>query len=369
MTNKLKVGVIFGGRSGEHEVSLVSATSIINALDKNKYEVTAIGITKDGRWFAGSDVLELFKSAKTPGDNEEVSILPAPNKKGLFHLSTGKITPLDVIFPVLHGTFGEDGTIQGLFEMAGLPYVGAGVIGSSVGMDKIVQKDIAKVNGINVSPAVWFLSQEFKDEADKVVKRIESELKYPLFVKPANSGSSVGISKAHDRNELKESIADAVRYDRRVIVENSVEKAREIEVAVLGNDDLIASVPGEVVPSNEFYDYDAKYVDGKSKTLIPAGLPKDAERKVREMAIKAFKMLDLCGMARVDFLVTKSGVYFNEVNTIPGFTSISMYPKLMEASGVPYSKLLDELIALAIARFEQKSKLLTSYQPKEKWYK
>ena len=369
MKKKLTVGIIFGGRSGEHEVSLVSATSIISALDKDKYDIISIGIAKDGTWFAGDEVMDALKGGKRPPLEREAVILPLPSRKGLYFIKGGKTIPLDVVFPVLHGTFGEDGTIQGLFEMAGIAYVGAGVMGSSVGMDKIIQKDVARDASVVVTPSTWFLSRDYKNAPDKVMEGIERIFQYPYFVKPANSGSSVGISNAHNRKELKASIEDAIRYDRRILVEKSIEDGREIEISVLGNDAPIASCPGEVISSNEFYDYDAKYVDGKSKTLVPADLPKKTADKIKEIAITVFKALDLCGMARVDFLVTKDEIFFNEANTIPGFTSISMYPKLFEASGISYSKLLDALIKLALERHEEKSRLLTTYRPKEEWYK
>ena len=370
MDKKIKVGVVFGGRSGEHEVSLVSATSVIGALDRKKYEVVEIGISKDGRWFSGDGVLTAMKSGKAIDPSLEVAILPEPKKRGVFNLSSKALVPVDIIFPVIHGTYGEDGTIQGLFELAAIPYVGAGVLGSSAGMDKIMQKDVVRQAKINTAPSLWFVSEEFAKSKDEIISKIEETLGYPCFIKPSNSGSSVGISKAHDRKELIASIEDAARYDTRVLVEKSVDGAREIEVAVLGNDFPRASCAGEVVPSNEFYDYDAKYVDGKSKTHIPAELPKEVEEICRTSAVKAFKVLNLSGMSRVDFLVTKHNeVYFNEVNTIPGFTSISMYPKLWEASGISYSALLDELIRLGFERAAAKEKLLTSYQPKNDWFR
>lgn len=369
MIKKLNVGVLFGGRSGEHEVSLVSASSIMGALDAEQFNVVPIGIAKDGRFYSGENVIHDLKAGKNLSSEHEVVFLTDPAKKGLLNIKSGKLTPLDVVFPVLHGTFGEDGTVQGLLELTGIPYVGAGVLGSSIGMDKIVQKDVARAAGINVTPSVWFLGKDFASAEDAIVANIEKNLSYPCFVKPSNSGSSVGISKAHNQKELKNSIRDAMRYDRRILVEKAVEGAHEIEVSVLGNDEPCASSVGEVVPSNEFYDYDAKYVDGRSKTLIPADIPEKLAKEVQETAIKAYKAIDCCGMARVDFLVTKEKVYFNEVNTIPGFTSISMYPKLWEASGISYKKLLDDLMGLAIERFEERSKFLTSYQPKKDWYK
>jgi D-alanine-D-alanine ligase len=278
---------------------------------------------------------------------------------------------IDVIFPVLHGTYGEDGTIQGLFELANIPYVGAGVLGSSVGMDKVITKQLCEQAGISVTPYVWFVTPEYAKYTKKILTAIEVKLGYPCFIKPANLGSSVGISKAHNRKQLVESIKLASKYDRKILVEKSIENAREIEVSVLGNDDPIASVPGKIISSNEFYDYDAKYVDGKSEAVIPAKLPSSIAKKVRELAVQSFKVIDCSGMARVDFLLTRriNKIYFNEINTIPGFTSISMYPKLWEATGIPYKKLLDRLIELAIERHINKQRLYRIFQPKIKWYK
>jgi D-alanine-D-alanine ligase len=374
MAHKIRVGVLFGGRSAEHEVSLVSAASIINALDKEKYDVFPIGITPDGRWLSSQDALALLKE-KAPVDNQpEHLILPDPRKQGLVNINT-LATPdtqhIDVVFPVMHGTFGEDGTIQGLLELAEVPYVGAGVLGSAVGMDKVIQKQVLENAKIRVAQGIAFSSTEFERDQEKIVRRIEQELQYPCFVKPANTGSSVGISKAHNRQEMLDAVALAAQYDRKILVEKSIEKAREIECSVLGNDDPKASVLGEIIPSNEFYDYDAKYVDGKSTAIIPAKLPTWAVKKIQYVACKAFKILDCAGMARVDFLVQMSGlkIYLNEINTIPGFTSISMFPKLWEASGLTYAGLLDKLIELAIERHRAKTKLKTKYEPKKEWYK
>ena len=271
----------------------------------------------------------------------------------------------------MHGTFGEDGTVQGLLELAGVPYVGAGVLGSAVGMDKMIQKQVLEAAKIRVAQGLSFLISEFEEDQKKIVARVEEELQYPCFVKPSNTGSSIGISKAHDRKELIEAVALAGQYDRKIIVEKSIEKAREIECGVIGNDKPSASVLGEIIPSNEFYDYDAKYVDGKSTAIIPADIPKWAVRKIQYIACKAFKVLDCAGMARVDFLVQGNGskIFLNEINTIPGFTSISMFPKLWEASGLSYSDLLDKVIQLAIERHRAKSALKTTYTPKTDWYK
>ena len=274
MPKKIRVGVIFGGRSAEHEVSLVSAASVIGALDKKKYEVLPIGITSEGRWLSSAKALELLKQRADIEHLPEHILVPDPRKQGLVELkdSSAQLTPqrIDVAFPVLHGTYGEDGTIQGLFELADIPYVGSGVLGSAVGMDKVVQKQLLRQMDIPVTPDVWFLMHEFAKNSKKITDAIERKLRYPCFVKPANLGSSVGISKAHNRRELVEAIRLAGEYDLKILVEKSVENAREIECSVLGNDQPIASVPGEIVPSNEFYDYDAKYVDGKSTRAIPA---------------------------------------------------------------------------------------------------
>ncbi len=369
MASRIRVGVIFGGRSGEHEVSLVSATSLINALDKEKYEVIPIGITQAGRWLSSGRALQLLKSKEGLEQEPERFLAPEPNRQALVSVNGESDSQLDVVFPLVHGTYGEDGTLQGLLELANIPYVGAGVLGSAVGMDKIVQKQLYEQAGIPVSKYVWFLSSECKAKPKRVVAEVEKKLKYPVFTKPANTGSSVGITKAHDREELVEGIAMAASYDRKIVVEQGVRNVREIECSVLGNDDPISSVPGEIIPSNEFYDYDAKYVDGKSTSVIPAKLPKKVVKEIQKLAVQAFRVLDLAGMARVDFFVTKKDtIYLNEVNTIPGFTSISMYPKLWEASGVSYSELLDRLIALAIDRHREKNAIQTTYQPVKDWY-
>lgn len=372
--SKLRVGVVFGGRSAEHEVSLVSAASIINALDKSKYDVIPIGITTHGKWISSPDVMNCLREH---GNGESLPgqiLLADPSLKGLVAYSPQSSqdrTPLDVIFPVLHGTFGEDGTIQGLFELAGIPYVGAGVLGSAVGMDKVVTKQLCERANIPIAQYIWFTKDEYSRDRRRIVQRIESQIKYPCFVKPANSGSSIGISKAHDKEELLAAVELASQYDLKILVEKGIDSAREIELSVLGNDDASASAPGEIISSNEFYDYDAKYVDGKSAAMIPAALPKGIVKKLQEYAVRAFRVLGCSGMARVDFLVRKRSmqIYLNEINTIPGFTSISMYPKLWEASGLPYTKLLDRLIELAIERFQARQQLRTTYVPKSEWYK
>jgi len=374
MADKIRVGVLFGGRSAEHEVSLVSAASIIESLDRKKYDVIPIGITPEGRWLSAKNALNLLKEKSSVENLPEHLILPDPRKQGLVEINgagVGAIQNIDVVFPVLHGTFGEDGTVQGLLELAGVPYVGAGVLGSAVGMDKMIQKQVLEAAKIRVAQGLSFLISEFEEEEKKVIKRIEEELEYPCFVKPSNTGSSIGISKAHNRKELTTAVALAGEYDRKIIVERSIEKAREIECAVIGNDKPAASALGEIIPSNEFYDYDAKYVDGKSTSVIPADIPKWAVRKIQYIACKAFKVLDCSGMARVDFLVQGNGskIYLNEINTIPGFTSISMFPKLWEASGLSYPDLLDKVIQLALERHRVRSVLKTHYTPKKDWYK
>lgn len=372
MPRKLKVGVLFGGRSAEHEVSLVSAASVIDALDKNKYEIIPIGITPQGKWLSSSDALRHLKAGRSLDKIPEKILLPDPSRKSLVALADGtEAASLDVIFPVLHGTFGEDGTIQGLLDLAGIPYVGAGVLGSAVAMDKVIAKQLFRQTGLPVAPDVWFFEKDYANRKKEIIGRVEKRLGYPCFVKPANLGSSVGISKVPDRKTLQEAIERAAQYDRKILVEKSVERAREIEVSVLGNDDPIASVPGEIIPSNEFYDYDAKYVDGKSMSVIPAKLSTPVVKKLQDYAVRAFKSIDCAGMARVDFLVSKrhTKIFLNEINTIPGFTSISMYPKLWEASGIPYAELLDRLIELALERFAERAKLQTSFKPKSEWYR
>ncbi len=372
---RIKVGVIFGGRSPEHEVSIVSAASIIRALNPEKYEVLPIAITPEGRWLASPDALNLLKEKVPVEQYPEHTIIANPQHRGLTSLNRSLTGPalyhVDVLFPVLHGIFGEDGTIQGLFELAGIPYVGAGVLGSAIGMDKVIQKQLLRQAGIPVTRDLWFTSDEFKRNRKKILESSTRTIRYPAFVKPANLGSSIGISKARNVNELETAINLASRFDRKILVEKAVLKAREIECSVLGNDNPVASVPGEIVPSNEFYDYDAKYVDGKSKAIVPAKLPKLMVRKIQDLSVRAFRTLDCAGMARVDFLVPagSSKVFLSEINTIPGFTSISMYPKLWEASGLSYPDLLDRLIHLALERHEARSHLQTTYKPKSGWYK
>ncbi|MGZ3714178.1 MAG: D-alanine--D-alanine ligase family protein [Ktedonobacterales bacterium] len=373
MSKKLRVGVIFGGRSGEHEVSVASAASVMEALDKEKYEVVPIGITHEGRWLAGADPRRMIAGVAMEASGEQdtdvtaVTITGDPTRHGLVPADGATApAPLDIVIPVLHGTYGEDGTLQGLLEMAGVPYAGAGVLGAALGMDKEKAKMVFQAAGLPVVPWVVARRHEYEREPEALCERIEARFGYPIFVKPANMGSSVGVGKAHDRNELRDVLAMALEYDRKVVVEPGV-NCRELECAVLGNDEPIGSVVGEVVPSNEFYDYRAKYVDNASRLYIPAELPQALAESVRRMAVEAFLALDLSGLARVDFFLDKdtNQIYVNEVNTMPGFTQISMYPKLWEASGIPYPELLDRLIQLGSERYAEKQRNRTSYSPEE----
>jgi D-alanine-D-alanine ligase len=393
--SKLRVGILFGGRSGEHEVSLLSAASVLKAIDKNKYEVVPIGITKEGRWLTPAHAERLLRGEQpheesgrhlragdpqaTPGaavlaKGAAVIVPPVPQSHGLIPFES--VTPqtsgadrgidVDVIFPVLHGTFGEDGTIQGLLELADIAYVGAGVLGSAAGMDKDVMKKLFAAAGLPIVKHVTILRSQWERDPKKVTREVESKLKYPVFVKPANLGSSVGISKAHDRKELGPAIELAAGYDRKIVIEQGVggkqQKARELEVSVLGNETPQASIAGEIVPSAEFYDYNAKYLDEGSELLIPAKLSRKQMKEVQQMAVQAFQAVDCSGLARVDFLMEPgvrgktAKIYVNEINTMPGFTSISMYPKLWAASGVEYAALIDRLIELAVERHGDKKK-------------
>jgi D-alanine-D-alanine ligase len=391
---KLRVGILFGGRSGEHEVSLLSAASVLKAIDKTKYDVVPIGITKDGHWLTAEHAERLLRGEgaqpipekhlragdpeSTPGAailarGEAVVVPPEPAQRGVgfapfqteapaLRRAADRAINVDVIFPVLHGTFGEDGTIQGLLELADIAYVGAGVLGSAAGMDKDVMKSLFRSAGLPIVKHVSILRSAWADEPKRVRKLIESKLKYPVFVKPANLGSSVGISKAHDHKELGPAMDEAAKFDRKIVIEEGVggkkNKAREIECSVLGNDDPKASIAGEIVPIKEFYDYDAKYLDEGSELVIPAKIAKSEMKKVQSLAVAAFKAVDCSGLARVDFLMDPKTrkIFVNEINTMPGFTSISMYPKLWGASGVPYPELIDKLIQLGIERHEDKKK-------------
>jgi D-alanine-D-alanine ligase len=359
-SRKLRVGVLFGGRSGEHEVSLASAASIIRGLDPQKYEAVPIGITKEGHWLIGAGAQKMLPEVLRTG--QRVLMSADPTESALMPLDgSPQGQKLDVVFPVIHGTFGEDGTMQGLLELAGLPFVGAGVLGSAIGMDKDVAKKLMQVAGIPVVP--WFAVQraDWERQPKEIRRAIEKKFKYPVFVKPATLGSSVGMTKVHSRAELGPALDLAAEFAMKIMVERAV-SAREIEVSVLGNHDPRASIPGEIVPHREFYDYAAKYLEEGTKLLIPAKLKKSEVKKVQSMAVTAFGALELSGMARVDFFIEKRGgkIYLNEVNTIPGFTSISMYPKLWEANGIPFRELVSKLIDLALEQHREKAR--TKYQ-------
>lgn len=389
----LRIGVVFGGRSSEHEVSLASAANVIDALTRAGYQVSPIGIAPSGRWLIGGDPMKLLSdnagstAAPTPtasspttidanhahnlehqldldddldplaeGAGENWSLLPSTK-----HAS--QLADIDLIFPVLHGPYGEDGTIQGLLEMANLPYVGCGVASSALAMDKLLAKQLFAAAGLTQVKYCLLLRNGYRAKPDESCATVEAALHYPLFVKPANLGSSVGVTKARNRAELQAAIEIAAQYDRKILIEEAVPNCREIEVSVLGNDDPIASIPGEIIPGHEFYDYAAKYLDDSSQLLIPAQLSAEQVTKVQEMAVAAFRAIDGTGLARVDFLMdNQSGVfYLNEINTMPGFTRISMYPKLWEASGIPYPELVDRLVQLALARYDDRQQNSTSH--------
>jgi D-alanine-D-alanine ligase len=350
--------VIYGGRSGEHEVSVVSASSIFKYLDRRRYEPVPIRIDKDGRWVVPEKEPDFAAAA-------DVTALGPNSAPGRPIDPTAAITSVDVIFPVLHGPYGEDGTVQGLLELANVPYVGAGVLGSAVGMDKAVMKTLFAAYGLPIVKHLTVMRREWDREASSITARVHRELGYPVFVKPANLGSSVGISRAKTDQELCEAMALALRFDRKIVIEAGVANVREVECAVLGNDDPEASTPGEIIVTHRdgFYSYTAKYIDPNGATTkIPADLPAAVIDRVRRLSIDAFRALELSGMARVDFFVDgkTEAIYLNEVNTIPGFTSISMYPKMWDASGLPYPRLLDRLLTLALERHADKQRLATS---------
>lgn len=368
---KIRVGLIFGGRSGEHEVSLASAESVMANLDRDKFEVVPIGITREGSWLLGTEPRTLRAAEQNVSHDKgleeitTVTLTGDPQLRRLISVEDGEDLGnrgvLDVIFPVLHGTYGEDGTLQGLLEMANVPYVGCGVLGSALGMDKEKMKLVFQAVGLPVADYLVYRRNQWERSPERILDAVEQRLDYPCFVKPVNLGSSVGVNKAHNRAELEHAINVAAEYDRKIIIERGI-NCREVECGVLGNDEPIASVVGEVFSSNEFYDYRAKYIDGKSQVIIPADIPQATAEEVRRQAVQAFLALDLSGLARVDFFLEKETgqVYINEVNTMPGFTSISMYPKLWEASGLPYAQLMDRLIELAIERHDDKQRNRTS---------
>jgi len=370
---KLRVGLVFGGRSGEHEVSLASAKSVMDNLDPAKYEVVPIGITKAGTWLLGATPDKLLAAVQQDGQQESQDAQGVASVTFTSDPTVGRLIPLqsevslgdrgaiDVIFPVLHGTYGEDGTLQGMLEMANIPYVGCNVLGAALGMDKEKMKMIFATAGLPNVNYVVFRRKRWEQDPAAVLAKIEQQIGYPNFVKPVNLGSSVGISKAHNREELVHALRVAAEYDHKIIVEQGI-NCRECECAVLGNDEPIASVVGEIVASNEFYDYNAKYINSKSQVVIPADIPQHVAQEIRRYAIEAFLALDLSGLSRVDFFIEKETgkIYINEVNTLPGFTQISMYPKLWEASGLPYAELLDRLIELALERYADHQRNRTS---------
>ncbi len=370
--DKIRVAILFGGKSGEHEVSLTSAQGIMKAIDKNKYEVVPIGISQEGHWLVGGDPMKALRAAAdippalaamAEEEAEALQTVLVPLEPGQSPLTTVNAPlELDVIFPVLHGPYGEDGTVQGLLELTGLPYVGAGVTASAVSMDKAIAKDIFCSHGFPVLPYRVVLRKRWETDPTSVISDCEAALRYPMFTKPANLGSSVGVSRARNRQELIAGLDQAAHFDRKLIVERGIQ-AREIEVSILGNEDPIASVPGEIIPSRDFYSYAAKYIDNASDLLIPAPISEELTEQVRQLAIKAYTCVDCAGMARVDFLMDKvtQELWLNEMNTIPGFTPISMYPKLWEATGISYTELIDRLIQLAFERHTDKSRTETSF--------
>ncbi len=360
------LAILFGGRSGEHEVSLMSARSVLAVLDRTRYNVIEVGITHEGAWLTGKDGLAAFEQGQTEA-LLPASLHPDPTCPGLYVTRNGqteKYADVDVYFPVLHGTYGEDGTMQGLLEMADVAYVGANVLHAAVGMDKGIFKDVMRANNVPVVEGVIVLRSQIEKDIESVVQRAEAVGAYPLFVKPANMGSSVGVTKCRSRGDLMEGLMEAAQYDRRILIERGINNPREIEIAVLGNDDPLASVAGEIIPGADFYSYDAKYVLDSSQPVIPAALTETQAQQIKEIAIRAYQAVDGCGMSRVDFLLDpQTGEFFlNEINTIPGFTSISMYPKLWEASGLPYAALVDRLIELALARKAERSRTVRQYR-------
>jgi D-alanine-D-alanine ligase len=370
---RLRVLVVFGGRSGEHEVSLQSARAVMRALAADGHEVIPLGISKTGRWLLGGDPLQALSSGQ-PGGEQPVSMLPEPGRSGLVSLPAGEdglepvgarvpMGSVDVVFPVLHGTYGEDGTVQGLFDLAAIPYAGAGVLGSALGMDKVVQKTLWRGLGLPVVDFLTVQRRELERDSEMVLKRVETEIGYPCFVKPANLGSSVGVSRARSRGELETGLRDAARFDAKLLVERGLD-ARELECGVLGNDEPVASVVGEILPGAEFYDYRAKYLEAGSQALIPADIPPAVADRVQRLAVAAFKAVEATGLARVDFFLERGTerLYLNEINTMPGFTEISMYPKLWEASGVGFPELVTRIVELGLERFAERARNQTSFQ-------
>ncbi len=366
MVEKTKLGILYGGRSGEHEVSLMSARSVLNVIDRQKFDVIEIGITKEGQWYVGDDVWAKLKDEKYH-DLLPAFLRPWPQDPGVYVPENGTLAlyaKLDVLFPVLHGTYCEDGTLQGLLELADIAYVGAGVLGSSTCMDKGLFKDVVTANGIPSLPHRVFNRTEIQSDIDECISRAETIAPYPLFTKPANLGSSVGISKCMNRSDLIKGLQQASLYDRRILVEKGIDNPREIEVSILGNEIPKASIPGEIIPKDIFYTYNEKYINDTAELIIPAPIPEEIASRVQKLAILAYQATDCAGMARVDFLLERdtNELYLNEINTIPGFTNISMYPKLWEASGLTYPLLIEQLIELALDRKAQRDETIREYR-------
>lgn len=358
MDKKLKLGIIYGGRSGEHEVSLMSAHSVLSVINREKFKVIEIGITRKGQWYVGQNLWSRIKNENF-SDLSEAIFIPAPQQPGIYVEKPGGLelySDLDVVFPVMHGTYSEDGTLQGLFELADIAYVGSGVLGSAVCMDKGLFKHVMTSNHIPTLPYLVFNRKNLLDDMASCITKSEALSPYPFFTKPANLGSSVGISKCTNRNDLMEGMLHAAGYDRRIVVEKGINNPREIEISVLGNENPRASVPGEVIPRDIFYTYDEKYINDTAELIIPANLNEERIAEIQHLAEKAYRVTDCAGMARVDFLIDRdtNDLFLNEINTIPGFTKISMYPKLWEASGLSYSELIEELILLALDRKSQR---------------
>ncbi len=363
---RLKVALVFGGRSAEHEVSVRSARSVFEALDTEKFDVIPILISQEGGWYIRPREISTFDPGVLPDESERVLLSPDPGHSGFVRIAggaAGEAVKADVVFPVLHGTFGEDGTVQGLLDLADIPYVGCGVLASSVGLDKVMMKCAFQNCGLDVGPFFWFLRSQWREDPESILHRARERLERgPVFVKPVNMGSSVGISKVVDQGDFENAVKLAALYDRKIIVEDGI-SGRELEVSVLGNDDPVASVPGEIIPHTDFYDYNTKYVDDTAELVIPAVLPDETKALAADVAVTAFKAVDGSGLARVDmFLTPDKRMVVNEINTLPGFTSISMYPKLWEATGIPYRVLVEKLIELALERHRDRQQILTRRQ-------
>ncbi len=360
---KLRVGLLFGGRSAEHEVSVASARAVYEALDRRKYEVALIGISRSGRWMLGS--ADRLLSLGTLPNRATVTLLPDPTTRGLTGLAKLQAGPrLDVILPILHGTYGEDGTIQGLFDLAAIPYVGSGVLGSSVGMDKVLQKQLFRASGLPVAPFIWFREYEWERKPKDILRQITSQLRAPYFVKPVNAGSSIGITKVSQASGLASAIRTALIYDEKIIVESGIPRPREFDCAILGNDAPIASGVAEIIPKADFYDYQAKYADNATEILIPATITVKLRREIQQLSLEAFRIVNAYGLARVEFLYGQGKLYLSEVNTLPGFTSHSIYPRLWAAEGLTYSALLDRLIQLALERAARRGRRSVDYRPR-----